>query len=443
MHAAILSSGHEVTSPSIDTLPIELLTEIFELTICEETHILDAFRISQVCALWREVAHASPQLWSSSVHVTIHSKGSPKADRLYRDGLKTWLARSKLLPIPLVLKESGSGARHDWGPRPFKAWDPDSPGKSYLPLSLPLFNRLAQSKPTLDSLETLYLKVIDGDPVLACGSLPRLRELNIIHMFRPKSSQLLNSWPWAQLNVLELWMPCKFDAILVILSRCTSLVRASVGAFAWSAYPSAGQADINLECLQTLAIELYEYSEGHIVPFFDRISVPALENLSINAAGSARTFWDQARFSAFQLRTPTITHLEFACLQPLSSSDLMAVLQHANHLTHLKVDRLSEAFDETIIRALTYTDGSQPLAPGLHHLVLQAPSLRIPVNFETEFWANMLLSRWWTDEQLASGTIKPTVARWTHIVLGCSQRYKPAIEALQCTGVPIECRYYA
>ncbi|KAK7021231.1 hypothetical protein R3P38DRAFT_2965876 [Favolaschia claudopus] len=236
-------------------------------------------------------------------------------------------------------------------------------------------------------------------------------------MFRPKSSQLLNSWPWAQLNVLELWMPCKFDAILVILSRCTNLVRASVGAFAWSAYPSAGQADINLECLQTLSIELYECSEGHIVPFFDRIS---------------RTLWDQAQISAFQLRTPIITHLEYACLQPLSSSHLMAVLQHADHLTHFKVDRLSEAFDETIIRALAYTDGSQPLAPRLHHLMLQAPSSRIAVQFETEFWANMLLSRWWADEQLALSTIKPTMLR-----------YKPAIEALQRTGVPIECQYYS
>ncbi|KAK7048072.1 hypothetical protein R3P38DRAFT_2867228 [Favolaschia claudopus] len=75
--------------------------------------------------------------------------------------------------------------------------------------------------------------------------------------------------------------------------------------------------------------------------------------------------------------------------------------------------------------------------------MLRALSSRIAVQFETEFWANMVLSRWWADEQLASSTIKPTIARWTHIGLRCSQRYKPAIEALQRTGAPIECQYYS
>ncbi|KAK7048082.1 F-box domain-containing protein [Favolaschia claudopus] len=411
--------------------------DVFDLTIRDQTHISDAFRISQVCPHWRQVAHGTPQLWSRQLLVTIHSRGSPEADRLYRDGLKTWLMRSQPLSIPFIFEEKH--AIHDWGSRAFEAWDPKSPVWDMIlenASSIAFLDNLERTG--LDSLETLYLKTTDSDPVLPCSILSRLRKLSIVYMLGAKIPLLLNSWPWAQLHDLDLLLS-EFDDILCILSKCTNLVRASVAAFAWSGYPSVRQADITLTHLQTLSLEFDEYSRGHIVPFFDRISVPALENLVMNFAHSRRILWDQAQFSAFQLRTPTITHLEFIdCLPPVSSNDLKVILQHAQNLTHLK---LPHAFDEDIIRALTYTHGVEPLVPRLHHLVLHA-LYDLPACFVTEFLAIMLMSRWWTDAQLALGTVPPAVARWSYIGLECSERYKPAIDAMQSTGIFIECRYF-
>ncbi|KAJ6466201.1 hypothetical protein C8R45DRAFT_839520, partial [Mycena sanguinolenta] len=52
-----------IISP-IRTLPIELLVEVFRLAIDDETHVEDTHRISQVCSDWRNVAHATPRLWT-------------------------------------------------------------------------------------------------------------------------------------------------------------------------------------------------------------------------------------------------------------------------------------------------------------------------------------------------------------------------------------------
>ncbi|KAJ6466269.1 hypothetical protein C8R45DRAFT_776956, partial [Mycena sanguinolenta] len=60
---ACLDSLRYLMSP-IRGLPIELLVEIFRLAIDDKTHVEDAYRISQICADWREVAHTTPRLWT-------------------------------------------------------------------------------------------------------------------------------------------------------------------------------------------------------------------------------------------------------------------------------------------------------------------------------------------------------------------------------------------
>ncbi|KAK7001077.1 hypothetical protein R3P38DRAFT_3217195 [Favolaschia claudopus] len=148
------TSPTEVVS-HIGSLPIELLAEIFDLTISDETHIFDVFRISQVCAFWRRVAHDAP-----------------------------------------TLRPCGS---QDWGPCAREAWSPNSciwdtvleiaprlrsvqssAYKDRIPLSVPLFERLARDKPILDSLETVYVRAAATDPILPRNTLPRLRNLSIV-----------------------------------------------------------------------------------------------------------------------------------------------------------------------------------------------------------------------------------------------------------------------
>jgi hypothetical protein len=55
----------------IRTLPIEFLSEVFNLTIHGGTHIKDVFRISQVCFDWRQVAYSTPKLWTRNIRVLI------------------------------------------------------------------------------------------------------------------------------------------------------------------------------------------------------------------------------------------------------------------------------------------------------------------------------------------------------------------------------------
>jgi hypothetical protein len=45
----------------IRTFPVELLAEIFVLTIREALHIYDAFRVAHVCDSWRQIARGTPQ----------------------------------------------------------------------------------------------------------------------------------------------------------------------------------------------------------------------------------------------------------------------------------------------------------------------------------------------------------------------------------------------
>ncbi|KAJ7355895.1 hypothetical protein DFH08DRAFT_630400, partial [Mycena albidolilacea] len=47
----------------IRTIPVELLAEIFVLTIRESSHIQDAFAVSHVCCHWRQIANNTPRLW--------------------------------------------------------------------------------------------------------------------------------------------------------------------------------------------------------------------------------------------------------------------------------------------------------------------------------------------------------------------------------------------
>ncbi|KAF7357425.1 F-box domain-containing protein [Mycena sanguinolenta] len=72
----------------IRTLPIELLTEIFVLASTAFKHIRDAFRVSQVCRHWRQVASCTPRLWTGPIEVDFYRKREPDEEEVYTNGLK-------------------------------------------------------------------------------------------------------------------------------------------------------------------------------------------------------------------------------------------------------------------------------------------------------------------------------------------------------------------
>ncbi|KAF8208411.1 hypothetical protein K438DRAFT_273648 [Mycena galopus ATCC 62051] len=58
---ACVAALRHINSP-IRTLPVELLAQVFHLSINHDTYIKDVFLISQVCGDWRQVAHGTPKL---------------------------------------------------------------------------------------------------------------------------------------------------------------------------------------------------------------------------------------------------------------------------------------------------------------------------------------------------------------------------------------------
>ncbi|KAF7357618.1 hypothetical protein MSAN_01358200 [Mycena sanguinolenta] len=389
-----------ITSP-VCTLPVELLSEIFKLSIEDGTHIQDAHRISQVCAHWRRVAHSTPRLWTRPLTVDL-CKGKTVAD-----GLKTWMLRS--FPLPISISFMPLRMCEDINPAIVEEVLKVAPRSSSLlfpimyltPFSFVM--QLAQRR--LDSLEEMELGRIDKtDHSPLTFTAPRLRKFS---MADPRPWQIIV--PWTQLTDLVFHSHSHKDTF-GILAQCTNLLRMSMTTVAWHRFPEAEPDNLVLGRLRTLILHFMEES-GAITPFFDFISAPCLRILRLCV--DQEQPWTPASFTTFQLRAPNITRLEFTRSNSLTSDDVVAVMIHAPSLTHLKISYCAECFDDVFVRTLYYKDGVKPLVPRLHNLFVR--QWYHMVNFTETVLAGMIASRWRSDAELASDAAPPAVARWTHV----------------------------
>ncbi|KAF8208539.1 hypothetical protein K438DRAFT_1812402 [Mycena galopus ATCC 62051] len=118
---------------------------------------------------------------------------------------------------------------------------------------------------------------------------------------------------------------------------------------------------------------------------------------------------------------------------------LRTALRHAPCLTHLGLTRSRYRVDDALA-ALTFAeDGVDPLIPRLHHLDLEDARVHLPhFNLILE---NMIISRWWTDAELAARLLPPAVARWTHVKLRgkrFSEQLMHSMELLQKQGLSVD-----
>ncbi|KAJ7366384.1 hypothetical protein DFH08DRAFT_166943 [Mycena albidolilacea] len=421
----------------IRTLPVELLAEIFGLAIHGDTHIEDAFRVSQVCSDWRRVAHSTPELWNRNFRVNLPSVDS---DEFYADGLKDWLARSAPLPVPITWcgraptiftwrsSEEVLRVAPRWRSLDFEFTSPPW-----------LISRLADCQ--LESLEALALTIpsnTDPSTVLAF-TVPRLRKLSL----RIWSDALpILSLPWTQLT--DFTFTChrawsQPDIAFDLLVHCPNLVRASV--FTGLVLPGASRDALSLSRLRRLSVYYFGpagHVAGHGASFLDNISAPVLEELCLDfgnlSAGSPR--WAGAHFPAFQLRTPNTTGLELR-YSTLTSDELRTALYHTPCLERLALRHCTHCVDDILIDALHYKDGLTPLVPHLHRLVLE---LRLPESGLADILASMLASRWWIDTELASNPDPPAVARWTLVRLEgfLEPHFANIMQGPQRKGIPLE-----
>ncbi|KAF7363978.1 F-box domain-containing protein [Mycena sanguinolenta] len=395
----------------IHTLPVELLPEIFEVAIRAESHVEDALQISQVCSGWRQVSHSTPRLWTGKMWINLREDTHGDREQVYVDELKAWLLRSVPLTIPITLvldSESINNRILDEVMRTAPRWrsltlkmESEAPAPSFV-------SRLAESK--LNNLEELGLlrfdKDVDRAALLSFTTAPRLRKLEILSNFLPMSM------PWSRLTGLT--FTSSTLTVLDILAQCPNLIQAVVRAAGWNVLPQARRDILTLSHLRTLDLR---FRDGqHFVPLSDCLSAPALEELYLDFWNreTDRLFWTSAHFTAFQLRAANITQLGFED-SLLTVDDLKIAIHHAPSLTHLTLDNCGACFDDAFANALCYKPDTTPLAPNLHHFVLFR--FDFGDNFTEDTLARMIVSRWWTDTELASRLVPPAVARWTHVEL--------------------------
>ncbi|KAJ7046491.1 hypothetical protein C8F04DRAFT_1064459 [Mycena alexandri] len=415
----------------VRSLPVELLAEIFSLTIRDKErlysarykHFQDAYRVSHVCSEWQQITLCTPQLWTGTVAVTVEVGADA-------EGLRAWLARSDPLPVPVVLAGLWNLEAVHLPPvleellHVAPRW-----GILHLDGFLPhiFYQRLADS--TLDSLEAAHLVALYSHDITrvisSLGVSPRLRKLDVN---AAPSLQI----PWVQLTELALAYGSA-SVSLDILAQCTNLVTLTLNA---DLLDDTG-TDVTLPYLRVLKLTLSSERQTQLSPFLDFLATPALETCSISFIPESIS-WTQAAFTAFLLRSPNITHLRLLWC-PLSSNDLIAALVHATSLTHLELTgchRLDDAFP----LALHYRVDTPPLVPLLHDFSLLYMSEALTENVIE----GMLASRWRTDDELASSPIPLPVARWSHVVLttthtiSFSQQFLDAMEELERRGLSVE-----
>ncbi|KAF8208537.1 hypothetical protein K438DRAFT_1812397 [Mycena galopus ATCC 62051] len=426
----------------IRALPVELLAEIFKLTIHDPTHIKDAFRVSQVCADWRQIAQSTPQLWTGPIRVDLRTR-SHDLDQVYVDGLKAWLTRSAPLPVPISFIPEYTNI----SPRVLEVvltlaprWRSLEVGKFWehkISIPLSLVTQLAGG--SLDCLEELdlagrFVEDVDPSSIISFATVPRLRKLNMsihpqIHV------------PWAQLNDLTLGYTSP-DIALDTLAQCPNLTRASICTGGWTGIPEAGRDILSFSHLHTLTVSFVgERRIGPLTPFFDCLSTPALAELCLDFGNMMDNgeSWTDRHFTGFQLRAPDITCLQLD-YSILTSAQLRTALRHAPCLTHLGLTRSRYRVDDALAE-LTFAENEiDPLVPRLHHLDLQLED-GYRHNFTSLILESMIVSRWWTDAQLVARLVPPAVARWTHLkFLGrFSPQFLDSIRFLQRQGLSVDC----
>ncbi|KAJ6515327.1 hypothetical protein C8R45DRAFT_956120 [Mycena sanguinolenta] len=413
--ACVAALRHLITP--IHTLPVELLADIFELTIHENTHVSDVFRISQVCSDWRQVAHSTPRLSTRPLRIDLRKLRRSDQEQVYVEGLKAWLFRSAPLTVPVSLRLDRPRSQRMTDDILGTALRWRSLCLNAPPQASSLFvSQLAQTR--LDNLEELELgqrdrildhgqaEDLDGhDPIALFAAVPRLRKLRM-HIYSNTLSIVI---PWGQLTELTLGAHCS-NIALDILAHCANLVEVAISTTGRFSRPDAKQHVPVLSHLRVLALPFFGSGEN-AMPFLDHLSTPALEELSLDFGDLINPCWSEAQFIAFQRHAPNITRLELL-YSDLTSDELRTAIHHAPSLTHLQLSQCHACFNDGLISALSYKPGVSPLAPHLHHLFVRD----MGDNFTHNVLVGMIASRWWTDDQLG-GSRQPPVARWTRVEL--------------------------
>ncbi|KAK7065069.1 hypothetical protein R3P38DRAFT_2595464 [Favolaschia claudopus] len=433
-----------VISP-IHKLPNELLMEIF--CQCHPFWSLQtALWLSQVCRRWRQLAHATPALWTRQPPLQLRQGEAHTRESILT--IKTYLERSRSFPISLRLRCS--------------SWDTEIPPAlaDVLLLGAPRWRHLvlwdcppvlqALAKlpgGTLNTIQTVTLRGYGADEMPAasaflCAPLLRKVTLDIEHIQK-------FPMPWAQLTHLELEQ-ANFALCLNILLQGTNLIHAKFR-------PDQGNEEdpnipapasithlplITLPFLETLDLSLP--CGDAITSCFGRLALPKVRKLHMY-------FFDfqdwtlpiSTMFTQFQLRSPNIEDFSLSICD-IYPPELHTILFHAPLLTDLLVECCFGSIDDFLLAQLAHDEGNTAhLVPRLQRLLLW----QIGEWFTEKRLLAMICSRWWTTEELQAMSGPPPVARWERVNIArddgarkLSDRFKRRVDQLKSQGLNVEIR---
>lgn len=385
-----------VNSP-ITRLPPEIMSYIFTACLPEDPlappSISDApLLLGRISRLWRNVSISTPDLWTSfhldleETYTKLYPSASDKTAQLL-SALDVWLSRSGSSPLSLGLSFKST---HGWV---FDATDPlvkilltCAPRCRYLSLHLgsakerdsvdllryPFYRLPHASFPLLEEidLEFPFRNAIEF-LTPAFSSLPRLRKVTLTG-FPPSLLTFIPPSTSGQLTYLRSNAAESVQGCCQILSLYPSLRQCRFDLHSADHMEADKHIPVIHRCLQRLYV-----GPTNLGLFFDSVTLPALETLSINGATS--TLWDpedewgfgrlvfeakpeQSSFLAFLTRSMcSLTTLSFFNVNLSSNSFIDCLEAVSPALVERHVEGGERRFiDQAVMNVLTYRRPDQP-----------------------------------------------------------------------------------
>ncbi|KAG7090144.1 hypothetical protein E1B28_011752 [Marasmius oreades] len=382
-----------LTRPAINTIPVEILSQIFwyfqpEAHVCLLPDIPPLALFIGVCRHWRAVALNTPSLWSTIV------LNNPK--RIHLTMVHQWLERSTSCPLTLSLTlDNYEVLRWNTAERILSIFTQylhrwksiflsftNFPIHSRSPLlQLPISRTAA---PLLEKVNIRNRRSFTPEANerfwKAIGAYDSVRHVIRIEASEDPKLSLPNllGAPWANLILLTAQFAVD-DACMDFLSGCQALEGLKILSLVRTSASLHPRSRIRLPSLHTLS---YSSSEPFGLPsLLDQLELPALTSLTLNEWHCGHSWIDMLESSACQLKTMRISE------QPSAEADIPDLLLSSS-LQYLEEFRGYMRFSPagSIIQALTWKSGTRSL-PSLRRLDLTIGT------FEDGLLSAMLTSR--------------------------------------------------
>ena len=327
--------------PTIHSLPLELLSEIFIFVLPTDQEIytrLESYDNEEwelinptlvfcaVCSSWRFLAFSTPRLWNR-IHIHVPRNINEAQARRKAANLVQWISRSRSLP--LTLHVSGH----------------------YNICSLAEKNAEALIISVINDYAARWESWYSQDFTLSSSSF-RVNGWHSLRRLSYPCSDLVSCAneivPWAHLTHLHIrdYMACQ-DATMIFM-KCPKLVYLSIMVFS----STIEQITVPI-ILQDLAIFYLKPSAGaaNLQTILRRLSLPSLHTFSISEISSGDI---ESLSNLFTRSSCTLDRLDI-CAVNLTSRDYTDVLAHSScdSLTSLSIRPLHVPIDEEMLRRLT------------------------------------------------------------------------------------------